>query len=230
MRWLWFLILIPACTPASPVARLADLPKPQITGVETGFGIEYDASVDCFELSSDVTGTVDGKSVSFMHGGWRSTPDGNTCDGIGANFPAPLANKAVTSIELTDGDTTWAFGVEGLAPPAWTVTAPAVVTEGGDFTVSVAPAAAGVAITSVFIEPDMVGVIPFAATPSGAGSVHIDAGYWSSEDEAPHGGTLTATLEVELGPLVIQGCTVPAGCEFSTHTPDPARSVTVDIP
>ncbi len=230
MRTLWLLLLVPACAPDSPIARLADLPNPSIAGMETGFGIEYDTSVDCFQLSSDVHGTVDGQPLSFTDGGWRNAgEDGNVCDGIGINFPTTLANNAVTSIEMTDGETTWRFGVEGLAPSAWTVTAPVDAIEGSDVTVGFSPTPPGVELSLIYIAPDGIGISPFAGQPNGSNTVHIDAGYWSDEDEGAPGETMPATLLIQLSPLTVDGCPI-ASCSFETDTPDPAVPITVVIP
>jgi hypothetical protein len=228
MRTLWFLLLVPACTPSSPIARLADLPDPQLLGQQDGFAINYDTSVDCFTLSSDVHGTVDGQPVTLSTGGWQSYPDGDECQTIGVGFPA-LANETVTSIELTDGDTTWSFGVEMLAPSAWTISAPLDAVEGSDVTVNFAPTPPGVALSEIFIEPDGVGIEPFAAMPNAANTVHIDAGYWSAEDEATPGETMPATVLVQLAPLTVDGCPV-ASCSFETETPNPAPPITIVIP
>ncbi|HEY1552487.1 MAG TPA: hypothetical protein VGG28_31885 [Kofleriaceae bacterium] len=230
MRTPWWLLLVPACTPSSPIARLADLPDPQFAGTQDGFNLRYDTSVDCFTLSSDVHGTVDGQPLAFSAGGWRDAgEDGNICDGISVVFPSALANTTATSIELADGETTWSFGVEMLAPSAWTITPPLDAVEGSDVTVSFAPNPPGVVLSEIFIEPDGVGIEPFVAIPNSADTVHIDAGYWSAQDQATPGETLPATVLVQLAPLTVDGCPV-ASCSFETETPDPAPPITIVIP
>lgn len=217
------------CTPSSPEARLADLPAPKLIGSSQGVGIDYDTHVDCFQLASQVTGTVDHHPMVANRGGWRSTAEHDVCDGVSFSFPTPLDANTVTSIELADGESTWHVEVQGLAPRSWTVATPATVTEGSDVTVHVAPAVPNVAINFVYLEPNAVGIVPFAAAPTGD-TVHIDAGYWSSYDEAASGSTMKATIAVELGPLPSLRCEGPERCDFVTNTPDPGHPVTIVIP
>jgi len=217
-----------ACEPSSPTARLADLPDPRIPGSAGGFWLDYDRSMDdCFELSSDVHGTVDGKPLIIDRGGLRSTPHGDVCDRIGFRFPAAIANQPATSITLADGETTWAFSVAGLAPGQWTISAPASVTEGGDLTVSYAPVTAGVAIRFVYLDRRAIGVVTASTTDSM--TIHIEAGEWSSHDSALHGTSMPGTVGVQLSPLPVTNCPATQ-CDFMTDTPEPARPITIVIP
>jgi hypothetical protein len=229
MRILWLPLVMAACTSSSPVAHLAELQNGPIVGTSNGFGFTYDTTVDCFELSSDVHGTVDGAPLSFEVGGLRTSPDATTCASIQVDFPAVLANNAKTSFELSDGATTWSFGVEHLAPLQWTVTSPHDAVEGSDFTVGFAPTPPGVGLELVSITPTEIYVSPFEGAPRpGTNTVHIDAGYWSGEQEPGSGSPATGTLEIQVGPLVVDGCPV-ASCEFSTQ-PQPTKPVTIVVP
>ena len=192
-------------------------------------GIDYDTHVDCFQLASQVTGTVDNHPMVVNRGGWRSTPTHDVCDGISFNFSTPLEANPVTAIELADGESTWHVEVEGLAPSSWTIATPPTVTEGSDVTVHFAPDVPSVAIKFIYLEPNAVGIVPFAAAPTGD-TVHIDAGYWSSYNEPAHGSTMQATIAVKLGPLPSLRCEGPERCDFVTNTPDPAHPVTIMIP
>jgi len=209
--------------------RLADLRNATIAGTDSGFGFGY-SSVNCYELSSDVHGTVDGAPLSFDVGGLQAAPDATFCADILVNFPGSLANHAVTSVELSDGDTTWRFGVERLAPSQWTVTSPLDAVEGSDFTVGFAPTPPSVALERVFITPSEIYISPFDGTPAaGTNTVHIDAGYWSGEDEPGSGGPVHGTVAIQVGPLAVDGCPV-SSCEFSAQTPAPAQPVTIVVP
>lgn len=222
-----FLVLaqIAACAPQSPIARLADFPEPRIAGTEVGFNLDYDVNVDCFELSSDVHGVVDGRPLTVSaRGGSRDIVGPDACDGISFRFP-PLADRAVTSIELFDDDTTWSFEVTRLAPARWTMTAPDVVREGQDVVVTVTPADAEVEF--VYIAPDQVGLSPFVAKPDEANTVHIDADYWSITDASLRGTSLAGTIAVSIV-VVVTGCEELVNCSFRTHPPE--TPVTIVIP
>lgn len=229
------LAFVAACAPSTPSAKLADLPSPQVGGsfeATSGGGLVlgYDTSVDCYSLSTAVHATVDGEEMTVTsRGGWRNTIDGNECDPIWLEFPQrTLADHAVTSIVLDDGTTTWSVGVEGLAPSRWSFAlTTAHVAEGSDFTVQYGPAAAGVALGSIFI--DRAGIEPEVAHTADSETVHIDAGYWSEIDPTLHGTTKQAALEADLGPLVVHGCDGFA-CGFSTTIPDPALPIQIAIP
>jgi hypothetical protein len=222
--------LVAGCTPDSPEARLADLPSPKVLGTNTGFTIEYDTKVNCFTLAPEVTAHVDGHAITeITRGGWYNTYEGNHCTGISFNFPTPLDTNEVTAIALADGDSTWNLDITGLAPSSWSVQTPAGVAEGSDVTITYQPAIPGVGIDFIYIAPDGVGISPFASAPTG-NTAHIDAGYWSEYDQAPHGSQLQATILVELGPLPAQRCSGPQSCGFITDTPDPANRVTIAIP
>src|ERR1051325_11326798 len=130
------IVAFSACAPSSPIATLADLRNARIEGTDGGFGIVVGIAGTCFELSSEVHGTVDGAPLTIYRGGLQETPDADVCAGMNIALPSGLANNAVTTLELSDDDTTWSFGVERLAPSQWTVTAPSQAVEGSDVTVS----------------------------------------------------------------------------------------------
>ena len=224
---LFGLLLVPACT-STPNVKLADLKNVQIAGTETGFGLNLESSAGCPQLSSDVHGTVDGAPLTIYDGGEQNAPDADYCAGINIEFPAALANNAVTSIELTDGDTTWHFGVEKLAPPQWTVSAPLDAVEGSDVTVGWAPTVTGVELDWVFIQPSKIYISPFEGQPApGSNTVHIDAGYWSDEDEPGSGQPVPGTLSIQVGPLAVDGCPV-GSCTFATTTN--TQPITIVVP
>jgi hypothetical protein len=218
-----------ACTPQSSIARLADLPSPQLLGGRNGVNLDYDHHAGCFELSSAVHGTIDGAPITDIHrGGLRSTWEGDECDPIQFLFPRPLANLPTTALELVDGETTWSIGIDGLAPRRWTVTAPATVTEGGDVTVSFAPATPGVELAFVFI--DNASINHVVGRTADSLTVHIDVGRYSLSHPELHGTTMQSTLEVELTSLPTRGCEAVTRCEFFAETPDPELPVSVVIP
>jgi hypothetical protein len=227
MRTLFVVSTLAACEPSSPIARLADLPSPRIAGTQNGFNLHYDEGVDCFELSADVTALVDGKPVTVTRGGARSTPHGDVCDGMSFGPSGPLDDRPLTSIELSDPETTCTFDVEGLAPQRWTITAPATVTEGGDVTASYAPVVAGVALEFVYIDRAAIGMI--TAKTADSMTVHIPEGHWSQPNPALHGTMKAGTLGVKLAPLPVRGCDVTA-CNFSIDAPQPHLPITIVIP
>ena len=94
--------------------------------------------------------------VVTSRGGSRDTIDGTTCDPIWLDYQDALPNETTTGLERADGETTWSFEVDGLAPEQWSLAlvAPSstTVTEGQDFMVHYAPVTTGVAIQGVYID------------------------------------------------------------------------------
>jgi hypothetical protein len=228
--------LLCATVGCTPVSRLADLPAPHVSGTSDmsrfGIAIGYDRSVGCFSLSPDVHATVDGHPmVVTSRGGSRDTVDGTTCDPIWLDYQDALPNETTTRIELADGETTWSFEVDGLAPEQWSLAlvAPSstTVTEGQDFTVRYAPATTGVAIQGVYI--DRMGVTAVTTTAD-TQTVHIREGNWSLTDASLHGTTKTGALTATLGPLVTRGCDGGVICDFETNLPDPGLPIAIAIP
>lgn len=236
MRTSLLLLLGAAVGCSSPAARLADLPAPHVSGTSDvsrlGIAIDYDRSVGCFSLSTDVHATVDGHPmVVTSRGGSRDTVDGTICDPIWLDYQDTLPNETTTRIELADGETTWTFEVDGLAPGQWSLAliAPSTttVTEGQDFTVQYAPATTGVAIGGVYIDRRGFTTV---TTTADTQTVHIPEGNWSLTDASLHGTTQTGALTATLGPLVTRGCDGGVTCTFQTGMPDPGLPIAIAIP
>jgi hypothetical protein len=107
------------------------------------------------------------------------------------------------------------------------MTAPAVVREGEDVVVTVAPTIADAEVDFVYIAPDRVGLSPFVAKPDDANTVHIDPDYWSITDASLRGTSLAGTIAVSIV-VPVTGCEELVNCTFRTHPPE--TPVTIVIP
>jgi len=217
-----FASLFAACTPGSSQAMLADLPSPKISGTNQSFAIDYDTSGGCYELSPQVTATVDGNAVALGRGGetQNNAFNGNDCIGMGFTFSID-AHEPVTSFVLADGQSTWNIDVPNLAPDNWTVVSPPTVTEGSDVTVGFSPALPGVAIADVTITPD--GLVQLTQAPTN-NTVHIASDYWSG---ATSGSQLPGTIALDLT-VPAKRCTGPGSCVFIATTQ--TSRTTIDVP
>lgn len=209
------IVLAVGCTTSS-AGHLSDLLDPEIAADDHGLVLFYQGD-DCYTLPT-VHASLDGTPLLVEV---LDTSEG--CDFWRFAFPdAPT--QPVTMFELADDVTTWQFGVEGLTKSYWTVDNTSL-TEGSEFTVSIAPAVSGVTIDVVYLSGLIVPGPPLARTNTSV-TLRIPAGFWSDDYPTWHGTTFDGSLSVNLSGLPTPGCPL-VKCDFRVITADKPVSIVI---